>query len=208
MRWPKWGLVGLVVLAGVAFWMLLAGPDQTLGVDLGAFGFALMVLVAWVALYGISTAPRGELEDAVSPGEWRAWTGLGFTALAAAYLLAKGDAIVGATDLRDLGQVGRNLVLLLVSWAVVSQLLLSRWKGRVLEDERDREIEVRAAGWARFALVFMVIGIAVMLAMSPPEKLAWATHIAIAHLLVFALVWHSLVEYAVTGISYWRDRRP
>jgi uncharacterized membrane protein len=90
----------------------------------------------------------------------------------------------------------------------VSQLLLSRWKGRVLEDERDREIEVRAAGWARFALVFMVIGIAVMLAMSPPEKLAWATHIATAHLLVFALVWHSLVEHAVTGISYWRDRRP
>lgn len=208
MRWPKWGLAGVVALAGVAFWMLLAGPDQTLGIDLGGFGFGLMVLVAWLAVHGISAAPRGELDDAVSPGEWRAWVGLGFTAVAVAYLLAKADLIVGATDLRDLGGIGRNLVLLLVSWAVVSQVLQWRWKGKVLEDERDREIEVRAAVWARCALVFLVIGIAIMLAMSPPARLAWATHIAIAHLLVFALVWHSLVEYAVTALSYWRDRRP
>ena len=67
---------------------------------------------------------------------------------------------------------------------------------------------MRAAVWARCALVFLVIGIAIMLAVSPPARLAWATHIAIAHLLVFALVWHSLVEYAVTALSYWRDRRP
>ena len=38
MRWPKWGLPGLVALAFVAFWMLLAGPDQILGIDLGGFG--------------------------------------------------------------------------------------------------------------------------------------------------------------------------
>jgi uncharacterized membrane protein len=208
MRWPKWGLAGVVALAGVAFWMLLAGPDQTLGIDLGGFGFGLMVLVAWLAVHGISAAPRGELDDAVSPGEWRAWIGLGFTLVALAYLLAKADLIVGATNLRDLRGIGRNLVLLLVSWAVVSQVLQWRWKGKVLEDERDREIEVRAAVWARFALVFVVIGIAVTLALSPPATLAWATHIAIAHLLVFALVWHGLVEYAVTAISYWRDRRP
>lgn len=208
MRWPKWGLAGLVVLAGVAFWMLLAGPDQTLGIDLGGFGFGLMTLVAWLAVHGISVAPRGELDDAVSPGEWRAWIGLGFTAVAGAYLLAKAELIVGATDLRDLDGVGRNIVLLLISWAVVSQVLHWRWKGKVLEDERDREIEVRAAGWARGALVYVVIGVAVMLALSPAAKLAWATHIAIAHLLVFALVWHCLVEYAVTAVSYWRDRRP
>jgi uncharacterized membrane protein len=208
MPWPKWGLLGVVALAGVAFWMLLAGPDQTLGVDLGGFGFGLMVLVAWLAVHGILAAPRGELDEVVSPGEWRAWIGLGFTVVAVVYLLAHADLIVGATDLRGLRGIGRNLVLLLVTWAVVSQVLQWRWKGKVLEDERDREIEVRAAVWARCALVFVVVGIAVTLALSPPAYLAWATHIAIAHLLVFALVGHALVEYAVTAISYWRDRRP
>lgn len=209
MRWPKWGLAGLVVLAAVAFWLLLAGGTrEVFGVDLGGLGFGLVVLVAWLAVHGISVAPRGELDDAVSPGEWRAWVGLGFTLMVAAYLLAKSDLIVGATDLRDLGRVGRNVVLLLITWAVISQVLHWRWKGKVLEDERDREIQVRAAGWARCALVFVLVGLMATLAFSPPGRLAWATHIAIAHLLLFALVWQSLVEYAVTGISYWWDRRP
>lgn len=208
MRWPKWGLAGLVVLAGVAFWLLLAGPKAVFGVDPGGFGFGLLVLVAWGAVHGISVAPRGELDEAVSPGEWRAWIGLGFMVVVAGYLLVKADLIAGVEDMRDLDRVGRNIVLLLITWAVISQVLAWRWKGKVLEDERDRDIAVRASGWARCALVFIVIGLAAMFAFSPAERLTWATPIVIAHLLVFALVWHSLVEYAVTAISYWRDRRP
>lgn len=208
MRWPKWGLAGLVVLAGLAFWLLLAGPRDVLGVDPGGFGFGLLVLVAWTAVHGISVAPRGELDDAVSPGEWRAWIGFGFTLVVAGYLLAKADVIAGADDMRDLGRIGRNIVLLLITWAVIAQVLRWRWQGRVLEDERDRDIEVRAAGWARGALVFCVIGLAVMFGFTPAARLAWATPIMTAHLLVFALVWHGLVEHAVAAISYWRDRRP
>lgn len=208
MRWSKWGLVGMVVLAAVAFWLLLAGPEDVLGIQLGGFGFGLTALVAWLAIHGISVAPRGELDDSVSPGEWRAWVGFGFTLAVAGYLLAKADLIVGATDLRDLGRIGRNTVLLLVTWAVVAQVLRWRWKGKVLEDERDREIEARASGWGRGALVFCLVGLVVMFGFSPQSKLDWATPIAVAHLLVFALVWHSLVEYFVTGISYWWDRRP
>ena len=207
MRWPKWGLAGLVALALVAFWMLLAGPEQLLGIDVGGLGFGLTVLVAWSAIYGISAAPRGELDVVVSPSEWRAWIGLGFSLLVGAYLLAKGDIIASVTDYRDLGKIGRNVVLLVISWAVVSQVLEWRWKGQVLEDERDREIAVRAAGWGRSATVFVVFGIAVMLALSPAAKLAWASHIVIAHLLVFALVWGSVTEYAVTALSHWRARR-
>lgn len=208
MRWPKWGLAGLVVLAGVAFWLLLAGPKDVLGVDPGGFGFGLLVLVTWTAVHGISVAPRGELDDAVSPGEWRAWIGFGFTAVVAGYLLAKADVIAGADDLRDLGRIGRNIVLLMITWAVIAQVLRWRWQGKVLEDERDRDIEVRATGWARIALVFCVIGLAVMFGFTPAERLEWATPITTAHLLVFALVWHGLVEYAVAAVSYWWDRRP
>jgi uncharacterized membrane protein YidH (DUF202 family) len=208
MRWPKWGLAGLVALAGFAFWLLLAGPKEVLGLDLGGFGFGLLVLVAWASMHAVTAAPRGELDDAVSPGEWQAWVGFGFTLVVLAYLLLKADVIAGTRDFRDLGRIGRNIVLLLVSWAVVAQVLRWRWKGKVLEDERDRDIAVRAAAWGRCALVFCVIGVAVTLGLTPPARLAWATPIMVAHLLVFALVWHSLVEYAVAGISYWRDRRP
>lgn len=208
MRWPKWGLAGLVAVAGVAFWLLLAGPREVLGFDPGHVGFALMVAVAWTAMYGVSAAPVGDADDAVSPGEWRAWIGLGFTALVAGYLLAKADLIAGATDLRDLGRVGRNVVLLLIAWAILSAQLQRRWKGRVLEDERDREIAVLAAGWGRGATVAAVIGVVVLLAFTPAPRLAWATPIAIAHLLVFALLWGCLVGYAAAGLTYWRDRRP
>ena len=206
MRWPKWGLAGLVALAGLSFWVLLAGPEEILGLDLGKFSISVSALVAWAALHGVTAAPRSELDDDVSPGEWRAWVGLGFTAMVAAYLLVKADVIAGAGDLRDLGKVGGNIVLLLIAWASVAQALRWRWKGQVLEDERDREIKGTAAGWARGALVAVVVGFAVLFGFTPAERLVWATPIAIAHLLIFALVWHTLVEYTVTVTAYWRDR--
>ena len=207
MAWPKWGLAGVVGLALVAFWILLAGPEEILGVDLGGFGIGLSTLVAWLAIYGISAAPRGELDESVSPGEWKAWIGAGFSALVVGYLLTKADVIAGATDMRDLGRIGRNIVLLVIAWAVVSQVLQWRWKGAVLADERDREIEARAARWGRTAMEVAVIGIAVTLGLTPAERLEWATPIVIAHLLIFALVVSCLVEYAVTGLSYRKDRR-
>ena len=207
MRWPKWGLGGVVALALVAFWVLLAGPEEILGLDLGGFGIGLSALVAWLAIHGISAAPHGELDEQVSPGEWRAWIGAGFSALVAGYLLAKGDVIASAADLHDLGRIGRNVVLLLIAWMVVSAVLERRWKGAVLADERDRAIETRAAAWGRSATMVAVIAIAVTLALTPAARLAWATPLVIAHLLVFALVVSQLVEYAVTGVAYWRGRR-
>jgi phosphatidylglycerophosphate synthase len=90
---------------------------------------------------------------------------------------------------------------------VVSQVLQWRWKDAVLADERDRDIAVRAAAWGRMATVVAVIGIAVTLGLTPAARLAWATPIVIAHLLIFALVVSCLVEYAVSGVSYWQDRR-
>jgi hypothetical protein len=206
MRWPKWGLAGLVALALVSFWLLLAGPEEMLGVDLGGFGIGLAALVSWLAIHGISTAPRGELDHVVSPGEWKAWISFGFTLILAAFLLSKSDAIAAARDLHDIGRIGRNLGLLVVAWLVVSEVLEWRWKGRVLADERDRDIGIRAAGWSRGAIMASVIGIAATLGLSPADRLEWATPIVIAHLLVLALVVGYLVEYAVAGLSYWRDR--
>jgi hypothetical protein len=206
MRWPTWGLAGLVALALGSFWLLLAGPDEMLGLDLGGFGIGLAALVSWSAIHGISAAPRGELDRVVSPGEWKAWIGFGFTLLVAAYLFSRRDVIAGAGDLHDLGRIGRNIVLLVIAWSVVSRVLAWRWQGDVLADERDQVIDTRAAAWGRGATTVGVIGVAVTLGLTPAARLAWATPIVVAHLLVFVLVCGCLVESAVAGASYWRER--
>lgn len=204
----RWSRVGLLLVAGLALWLLLAGPQRLLGVDTGNLGVALLITVAWVSLYRISRIPRGELESIVSPGEWRAWLGLGFTGAAMLYFLSKAHVFQHGSvfDNPAAAAVGRNLVLLMVAWMILSQVLGSRWKG-VQEDERDREIERQAAAWGRGALSFCLVGLAVTLAFSPAERLQWATHLMIANLLVFALIWSCVVDYAASVVHYWRDRR-
>ena len=103
--------------------------------------------------------------------------------------------------------LGSKLVVMAVFYIILAHLLRVRQGEGVLEDERDREIEKQASGWGRGALIFCVIGLAVLLAFSPAYKLEWATHFMIANLLVFALMWGWLCEYAAAAIYYWRDRQ-
>src|SRR3546814_3988408 len=86
-------------------------------------------------------------------------------AVAVAYFLAKIRVFQGAgvPFNPEATAVGRNLVLLLVAWAVLSSVVASRWKGQVQEDERDREIARHASGWWRGALIVFLVGLAVML---------------------------------------------
>lgn len=208
MKLRQWGFPGLLLAAGLALWLLLAGPSDLLGFDPGKWGVALLVAVVWVLLLAARSLPRGDLDRAASPGEWKAWIGVVFMIVAVAYFLAKIEVFqgVGVPFNPEATEVGRNLVLLLVAWAVLSSVVASRWKGRVQEDERDREIARHAGGWWRGALTLFVVGLAVTLGFSPAEKLQWASHMMIANLLVLALMWGCLVEYAATAVAYWRDR--
>ena len=103
--------------------------------------------------------------------------------------------------------MARNLVMLMIAWVVIENALASRWQGVEEQDERDREIASQASGWGRGALIFSIIGIAVMLSFAPVERLAWATPLMLGNLLIFALMWGWLCEYAATLFLYWRDRR-
>ena len=209
MSLRSWEFVGVLIVAALALWLLLAGPDDVLGFDSGNVGMVVLVTATWISLYRVSNLPPGELETAISPSQWRAWIGFGVTLAAAAYFLVN-LRVFGAGpawDNLEARAVGRNLVMLLIAWTVLSRVMGARWKGLVQEDERDRGIEIRASGWGRVALVAGIIGIALMLGFSPTEKLRWATHFMIANLLVLALVWSWLCEYAATVAMYWRDRR-
>ncbi len=209
MAFRRWGFPALLLVAGLSLWLLLAGPERLLGFDAGKAGMALLVTVAWVSLYAAGRLPRGEFERTASPGEWKARIGAAFMAVAIAYFLAKAQAFQGApVPLNpEAAAIGRNLVLLLVAWAVLSGIVAARWKGEVQEDERDREIARLAGGWGRGALVVCVVGIAVMLTFSPADRLQWASHLMIANLLVLALMWSCLFEYAAAAVAYWRGRR-
>ena len=209
MALHRWTLLGLLGVAGLAFWLLVAGPATLLGVDTGNAGMALLVTAAWTSLYAISRIPRGEGERAISPGEWKAWVGLGFMLVAIGYFLANLQVFTlgGPADNPDANRIGRNLVMLLIAWTVLSSVLKSRWQGAVQEDERDRQIEAQANGWGYGAISVYVISFALLLGFSPPERLQWASHFMIGNLLVLSLMVACLFEYAAKAVYYGRDRQ-
>ena len=207
-RRDHWQVVGLAAIALPALWLLLASPEQVLGVDSGHAGMVLLVTAAWTSLLALSRLPRGAHERAIAPAEWKAWIGTCFMLLAMVFLAMRAELFLGASADRHTAQaVVRSLVMLLVAWVVLWQVLAARWKGAVDEDERDREIALRASTHGRRALVGSGIALALLLGFSPEDRLAWATHFSIANLLLFGLMLGWLVEYTATALMYLSDRR-
>lgn len=208
MALHRWTLFGLLGVAGLALWLLVAGPSTLLGVDTGHAGMVLLINAAWIALYVISRMPRGAADHAISPGEWKAWTGVGFMVVAMVYFLSHVQVFAhgGPWDNPDANRIGRNLVMLLIAWTVLSSVLKSRWRG-VEEDERDRQIALQAKDWGYGAMTVCMISLALLLGFSPADRLEWATHFMIGNLLVLSLMWACLFEYAAKVVFYWRDRR-
>jgi len=201
--------IALAVVAAFATWLLLAGPERILGIDGGNAGVLLLMAVGWGSLYAISRIPDGGLGETMSPGEWRAWLGLGFTLVIGAYSIVHAHVFQGPPLWQnpDANRVGRNIVMLLVAWAILSRVLDARWRPAVQRDERDREIDARATQSARIALVVILVGYAALFSFSPTGRLAWAPPPMIGHLLIVALIASCAVEYLATALGYWRDRR-
>ena len=207
-RSPRFLVPLLLAVAAIAA-VLLLQDGRWLGLDTGAAGTALLVLAAWGALFALGRADLSAFENAVSPGEWRAWIGTAFTAVAVAYFVSKLHVFQSADLLRDpaVRAVTGRLVTLLVAWTVLSSVLDARWKHRVQRDERDAEIERHAAAWGRGATVAGIVVLAVLLGFSPPERLEWATPPLIANQLVLLVMVGSLFEYAASALRYMADRR-
>ena len=208
MQTRPWHIASLAVVALVALWLLLAGPDRVLGIEGDHIGMVLLVTAAWTSLLALSRLPRGEGEAAIAPAEWKAWIGTAFMVVAVAWFVGNLEVFIdtGPGD-RAPRAVATHLVLLLVAWMVLSKVLASRWKGSVEEDERDLGIARHASAWWRGTIVTAALVLAVLLGFSPPERLAWATHFMIGNLLVLALMCAWLVECAATALMYLRDRR-
>lgn len=200
---------GLAALALQAFWRLLTGAGQVFGLDGSDYPFFLVVALSWSVLYAFYRWPRQGQESVIAPSEWRAWIGLLVVAQLIINLLLNAWRSEGASLLEGpyRGSVIGNTILPIVAWMVLYSAIDKRWRGQVQEDERDREIDRVAAGWGNGAFALCIIGVAVMLELSPPEKLLWAKPPAIANLLIFALLWGAFIQCAVSAIQYVRDRR-
>jgi len=203
----------LIPLSILAFYVLFVLPD----IDLGWPGGLAMLGAAWLVWYllwstmreSAAAAKTDESMATVSPGEQRAWIGVIFTAAILAYYALRGSQMVAADGSMapEASAIGRHVGWLVVAWLVVMQVLRKRWRDTVEVDERDRQIEARASGWARGGLSVFVLALAVMFAFSPLDHLAWARPMAMSNLLMAGLIASCLLEYAVTGITYWHDRR-
>jgi len=202
----------LIPLSILAFYVLFVLPD----IDLGWAGGLAVLAGAWVVWYllwatlqeSVAAARADEAAAPVSPGEQRAWIGLVFTAAILVYFALRSPQMVAAdgTMAPEASAIGRHIAMLVVAWLVAMQLLRKRWLDTVEEDERDRTIQARAGGWARIGLSVFVVALAVTFAFSPPDRLAWARPMTLSNLLMAGLIASCLLEYAVTGIAYWRDR--
>lgn len=204
----------LIPLSVLAFYVLFVLPD----IDLGWVGGLAMLAGAWLVWYllwatmqeSAAAAKIGDVAAApASPGEQRAWIGLAFTTAILVYYALRGSQMVAAdgTMAPEASAIGRHIAMLVVGWLVVMQVLRKRWRDTVEEDERDRIIQARAESWARMGLSVFVLAIAVMFAFSPSDRLAWARPMTISNLMMTGLIVSCLLEYALTGVAYWRDRR-
>mgnify|MGYP006168067177 CR=1 FL=1 len=207
MRGQKAMVVAWIGFAVLGAWLQLAGPDKVLGMDSDSVGLALVLLVALSALHALRTWPRSGFDEAISPGEWRAWGGLFGVAVILFCVIIESGELLGVLGPGDSARIGRRITVLLLIIGTVGWMLDRRWKQRIQSDERDRDISARAAVWGRAALALLVFAVVIVLAGAPAEQLHWATHTAVAHLLVYAIVLGFVVEYGYAVVRYWRDRR-
>lgn len=203
-------LLCVVAVAGLGFWMFAAGPREVLGFDPGHVGLLALIASLWVSLWWVSRVPVEQLDATASPAEWEAWVGLMFLGLAIIYLLIKLPlfSVDGPlTDHPDAARGSRNVVMLVVAWAVLSSVLSGKWRNRTQMDERDQQISAKACDWARGTLMTGVAVIAGVLGLSPADRLQWATPVMICTLLILTMMVAHWIEIAVKAVSYWRERR-
>ena len=207
---PRLQLCAGLLLAGAGYLVFSESSGNVLGMPPGVVGSLLFFPGVWGCALAIRRLPGSDAELSIAPGEWQAWLGLVFVGSILGSVLATADVFaaqvpVGANP-RALA-AGRVIGCMFVAWVVLGAILRRRWRGSVLEDERDVQIARRASDSGRWMTVAGVVAMAVMLGFSPTQRLQQFSYPWIAQLLMAALLAGALVEHGVAAWLYWRDRR-
>lgn len=207
---PRTQLVASLLLAGTGLWLFFGDGIELAGASFGILGVWLFVAATWFFVDAVHRVPRSEAEQALSPAEWEAWIGVVFLGAVLVAMAQAADVFAAHVPIHrnpEAGEAGRHVGALFIAWLLLSWVLRQRWKGAVLEDERDRRVALVACQWGRGATVVLVVGIALLLGFSPVERLVAFSPAYGAHLLMCALVAGALAEHAVLALLHWRDRR-
>ncbi len=201
----KPSLFWLVAPASLALWLLVAMPSRWLGFDTGATGAGLLLVLAWVGFWIAGRTPD-DPDAAASPGEQQRWIALAFTIGIGAWMVSKAEVFIAARSVADLQGIGRPIGVLVVGWIIFDALLRARARGRVQRDERDEAVVHAADSASHTTLAIAVFAVAITLGFTPPDRLGWASPIALANLLVFTLVLSSAAGHVIAILRYRRDR--
>jgi uncharacterized membrane protein len=207
---PRNRLIACLLLAGVGLALFFGGEYRDLGLPLDWFGTLLFVVAVWWCVDAVHRIPHSDEEAAVAHGEWQAWIGVAFVGAVIVASLLRADAFLPQVPIGrnpEAGAAGRAIGTLFVAWLVLAWVLKQRWAGKVLEDERDLQIELLASQWGRGATTVGVIAVAVLLGFSDTERLRAFSYPYIAQMLMLALLWGLWFDQAVAAVLYWRDRR-
>ncbi|MFZ2236941.1 MAG: hypothetical protein WBP11_15760 [Dokdonella sp.] len=201
----------VLVPFGVGLLVLLSTQGLLIDRHLGVIGSLLLLVTAWVLLWlgtrGLWDKGQENQQSTISLAEKETWAALFFTAFVGIFLASELNVIAFASSAGELRGLGKVVTMTVIAWIILSAVLRQRSGQRVKSDERDREIQRRADAAGHTAICLLVIIIAVTLGLTPVSRLAWATPLLIANLLILALIVSSLVSLAIAASAYWRDRR-
>ncbi|HUD41651.1 MAG TPA: hypothetical protein VMR06_06580 [Dokdonella sp.] len=199
------GLFWLLAPAALGLWLLVAIPSRWHGIDTGSIGAGVLLAAAAAGLWLSGRIPD-DGGSARAPGEQGRWVALVFTGAVGALMLAHAGAFAAARTIAELDGIGRPVAMLLVGWLILASVARRRPGAGVQEDERDRAVAHAADAASHVVLALAVIAIAVTLGLTPPARLGWASPIAVASLLMFALVAAAFAGHVAALWQYRRDR--
>ncbi|GMV29078.1 MAG: hypothetical protein AMXMBFR59_12030 [Rhodanobacteraceae bacterium] len=197
--------IALAMLASAAIGVLLVGPWIDWPFPEGWIGVALMLAAAFAMRHHWSRRAETRGDEPGEP-EREVWHGLASTSLIGAQIatslyLAGPALALHSSAAHHLGRTTWTLI----GGAVISWFILHRRE--VQRDERDLAIVAGAHRISGHVLAVLIVGLAVTLGFTPPERLAPMSHVFLAHVLLLTLVVSSLVNHALQLWGYRRDAR-
>ncbi len=207
---PRTRLIAWLVVAGVGLALFFSGEYRDIPFPAGWIGTFLFVAAVWFSVDALHRVPHTDAETRIAHGEWQAWIGVAFVGAVIAVSVLKAHVFLPQVPIRhnpDAGAVGQRIGTLFIAWLVLAAVLKQRWAGKILTDERDAQIELAASQWGRYATVFVVIGIALLLGFSDTARLQQFSYPFIAQMLMTTLLVGVWFDQLIAAILYWRDRR-
>jgi hypothetical protein len=204
------GLLCVLTALGAAGMFL--GPGRVLGLDVGAFGGALLYGALLLFLIFVAHQADGVFFEDAALAEREAWVDAVFVALISCQFLGFLAALPGLGPLADQisnpvsRRFGMNLGMFMFGWILAGSVLRAHNREPVTLDERDLRIRHAAGRFANGLMSTMMIGLIVLLCSLPEQSRSWMRPLLVGNTLVGLLIARALAENIYRVVCYCRER--